>query len=251
MVEDMTDDEIWNLKRGGHDYRKLYAAYKAATEHTGQPTVILAKTIKGWTLGSHFEGRNATHQMKKLTLDDLKTFRDRLYLDIPDKALEDNPYLPPYYPPERQVRRDGSTCWSGAARSAATCRRATPSAIPLQIPGPKRFGDVKRGSGKQKVATTMAFVRLLKDLMKDKEFGTRWVPIIPDEARTFGMDSLFPTAKIYSPHGQNYTSVDRELFLSYKEATERADPARGHQRGRLGGVVHRRRHARTPRTASR
>ncbi len=99
MVEPMTDDEIWNLKRGGHDYRKLYAAYKAATEHTGQPTVILAKTIKGWTLGSHFEGRNATHQMKKLTLDDLKNFRDRLYLDIPDEELEANPYLPPYYHP--------------------------------------------------------------------------------------------------------------------------------------------------------
>ena len=106
MVEHMSDDEIWNLKRGGHDYRKIYAAYQAATEHTGQPTVILAKTIKGWTLGSHFEGRNATHQMKKLTLDDLKSFRDRLYLDIPDKALEDNPYLPPYYRPGRQVRRD-------------------------------------------------------------------------------------------------------------------------------------------------
>src|SRR5215217_3666900 len=99
LVKDLSDDEIWNLKRGGHDYKKLYAAYKAATEHTGQPTVILAKTIKGWTLGSHFEARNATHQMKKLTLDDLKQFRDRLYLDIPDSALEDNPYLPPYYHP--------------------------------------------------------------------------------------------------------------------------------------------------------
>jgi pyruvate dehydrogenase E1 component len=177
LVEGMSDDEVWNLKRGGHDYRKLYAAYKAATEHTGQPTVILAKTIKGWTLGSHFEARNATHQMKKLTLDDLKGFRDRLYLEISAKHKS------------------------------------------LAIPDSKAFGDVKRGSGKQKVATTMAFVRLLKDLMKDKEFGPRWVPIIPDEARTFGLDSLFPTKKIYSPHGQTYTSVDRELFLSYKEAT--------------------------------
>src|SRR5688572_18722896 len=99
LVEGMTDDQIWNLKRGGHDYKKLYAAYKAATEHTGQPTVILAKTIKGWTLGSHFEARNATHQMKKLTLPDLKTFRDRLYLDIPDSQLEADPYQPPYYHP--------------------------------------------------------------------------------------------------------------------------------------------------------
>ncbi|SCE67778.1 pyruvate dehydrogenase E1 component [Micromonospora haikouensis] len=218
MVEGLTDDEIWNLKRGGHDYRKLYAAYKAAMEHTGQPTVILAKTIKGWTLGSHFEGRNATHQMKKLTLDDLKLFRDRLYLDISDSTLEENPYLPPYFTPgekseEIAYLRERREQLGGYLPSRRTAGRT------LAIPGSERFSDVKRGSGKQKVATTMAFVRLLKDIMKDKEFGKRWVPIIPDEARTFGMDSLFPTAKIYSPHGQRYTSVDRELFLSYKEAT--------------------------------
>ncbi|MFD6752322.1 pyruvate dehydrogenase (acetyl-transferring), homodimeric type [Micromonospora gifhornensis] len=218
MVEGLSDDEIWNLKRGGHDYRKLYAAYKAATEHTGQPTVILAKTIKGWTLGSHFEGRNATHQMKKLTLEDLKTFRDRLYLDIPDSALEDNPYLPPYYRPdeksaEMQYLHERRQQLGGYLPSRRTKAKA------LAIPGSERFADIKRGSGKQKVATTMAFVRLLKDLMKDKQFGKRWVPIIPDEARTFGLDSIFPTAKIYSPHGQRYTAVDRDLFLSYKEST--------------------------------
>ncbi|WP_434741156.1 pyruvate dehydrogenase (acetyl-transferring), homodimeric type [Micromonospora sp. SH-82] len=218
MVEGLSDDEIWNLKRGGHDYRKLYAAYKAATEHTGQPTVILAKTIKGWTLGSHFEGRNATHQMKKLTLEDLKTFRDRLYLDVPDSVLEENPYLPPYLNPgeksdEIEYLKERRQQLGGYLPSR---RRSTKK---LTIPGTERFSDVKRGSGKQKVATTMAFVRLLKDIMKDKEFGKRWVPIIPDEARTFGMDSLFPTQKIYSPHGQQYTSVDRDLFLSYKEST--------------------------------
>jgi pyruvate dehydrogenase E1 component len=218
LVEHLSDEEIWNLKRGGHDYRKLYAAYKAAVEHTGQPTVILAKTIKGWTLGSHFEGRNATHQMKKLTLDDLKAFRDRLYLDIPDSALEANPYLPPYYHPgekseEIQYMKERRAALGGYLPS----RRTT--TIPLKLPGADAYSDLKRGSGKQKVATTMAFVRLLKELMKDKEIGRRWVPIIPDEARTFGMDSLFPTAKIYSPHGQNYTPVDRELFLSYREAT--------------------------------
>ncbi|MGC5032239.1 pyruvate dehydrogenase (acetyl-transferring), homodimeric type [Micromonospora sp. DT229] len=218
MVEGLSDDEIWSLKRGGHDYRKLYAAYKAATEHTGQPTVILAKTIKGWTLGSHFEGRNATHQMKKLTLEDLKTFRDRLYLDIPDSALEDNPYLPPYYRPdeksaEMQYLHERRQQLGGYLPSRRTKAKSLP------IPDSERFADIKRGSGKQKVATTMAFVRLLKDLMKDKQFGKRWVPIIPDEARTFGLDSIFPTAKIYSPHGQRYTAVDRELFLSYKEST--------------------------------
>src|SRR4029453_2347665 len=218
LVEGMTDDQIWQLKRGGHDYKKLYAAYKAATEHTGQPTVILAHTIKGWTLGSHFEARNATHQMKKLTLDDLKGFRARLYLDIPDKQLEDNPYLPPYFHPgeksdELQYMLEHRRELGGFVPSRRTKHKS------LNIPDSKTFGDIKRGSGKQKVATTMAFVRLLKDLMRDKEFGARWVPIIPDEARTFGMDSLFPTKKIYSPHGQTYTSVDRELFLSYKEST--------------------------------
>jgi pyruvate dehydrogenase E1 component len=218
MVEHLSDAQIRGLSRGGHDQRKLYAAYRAATEHTGQPTVILAKTIKGWTLGSHFEARNATHQMKKLTLDDLKGFRDRLYLEISDKQLEENPYLPPYYHPgeksdEMQYMLERRRELGGFVPSRRTKGKA------LQIPGPKAFADVKRGSGKQKIATTMAFVRLLKDLMKDKEFGARWVPIIPDEARTFGMDSLFPTKKIYSPHGQTYTSVDRELFLSYKEAT--------------------------------
>jgi pyruvate dehydrogenase E1 component len=218
MVEQMSDEEIWNLKRGGHDYRKLYAAYQAALNHTGQPTVILAKTIKGWTLGSHFEGRNATHQMKKLTLDDLKTFRDRLYLDIPDSALEENPYLPPYFHPgadsdEMAYMRERRAQLGGGMPQRRTASR------PLALPATDAYRDLKRGSGKQKVATTMAFVRLLKDLMKDKEIGRRWVPIIPDEARTFGMDSLFPTAKIYSPFGQNYTPVDRELFLSYREST--------------------------------
>ncbi|NJC70956.1 pyruvate dehydrogenase (acetyl-transferring), homodimeric type [Planosporangium thailandense] len=217
MVENLTDDEIWNLKRGGHDYRKLYAAYKAALEHTGQPTVILAKTIKGWTLGSHFEGRNATHQMKKLTLEDLKTFRDRLYLDIPDSQLDENPYLPPYYKPaedsdEMEYLRERRRQLGGGVPS----RRTT--TIPLALPPSDAYGSVKKGSGKQKVATTMAFVRLMKDLMKDKNIGKRWVPIIPDEARTFGLDAMFPTAKIYSPFGQNYTPVDRDLFLSYREA---------------------------------
>ena len=218
MVEGLTDDEIWGLKRGGHDYRKLYAAYKAATEHTGQPTVILAKTIKGWTLGSGFEARNATHQMKKLTLQDLKTFRDRLYLDVTDAQLEANPYLPPYLKPadnspEMEYLRERRHTLGGPIPSRPTTSK------PLTLPGAETYAQVAKGSGKQKVATTMALVRLLKDLMRDKEIGPRWVPIIPDEARTFGMDSLFPTLKIYSPHGQQYTPVDRELMLSYREST--------------------------------
>ena len=219
LVEGMTDDQIWNLKRGGHDYRKLYAAYKAATEHTGQPTVILAKTIKGWTLGSHFEARNATHQMKKLTLDDLK--------QLPGPALPGHPATSSWRT-TRTCRRTStparsptrcSTCWSAARSWAASCRAGAPSTSRWRSRSRRPSATSSAARGKQKIATTMAFVRLLKDLMRDKEFGARWVPIIPDEARTFGMDSLFPTKKIYSPHGQTYTSVDRELFLSYKEST--------------------------------
>ncbi len=218
LVEGWSDDEIWSLQRGGHDYRKLYAAYKAAVETTGQPTVILAKTIKGHTLGRHFEGRNATHQMKKLTLDDLKEFRDRLHLPISDEQLGDG-YLPPYYHPgpdseayrymiDRRRRLGGSV----------PERRTRAAALPM--PPAESYEVLRRGSGKQPVATTMAFVRLLKDLMRDKGIGARFVPIIPDEARTFVMDSLFPTAKIYNPGGQQYISVDRELILNYPEAKD-------------------------------
>jgi pyruvate dehydrogenase E1 component len=215
MVEHLSDTEIWNLKRGGHDYRKLYAAYKAAVEHTGQPTVILAKTIKGWTLGSHFEARNATHQMKKLTGEDLRAFRDRLYLPIPDEKLDK--YLPPYFHPGKDSEEYQYLMERRRQLGGSVPKRVV-KAKPLQLPGKEAYAQLKRGSGKQKIATTMAFVRQLKDLMKDKNIGARFVPIIPDEARTFGMDSLFPTAKIYSPHGQQYTSVDRELMLAYKES---------------------------------
>jgi pyruvate dehydrogenase E1 component len=215
MVEDMTDDQILHLGRGGHDHRKVYAAYKAALEHQGQPTVILAQTIKGWTLGPNFEGRNATHQMKKLTVADLKGFRDRLKLPIPDSELESG--LPPYYhpgkdSPEIQYMHDRRRELGGYLPKRVN------RAKPLVLPGDKAYAAVKKGSGSQQVATTMAFVRLLKDLMRDKEIGKRFVPIAPDEYRTFGMDSLFPSAKIYNPLGQTYESVDRDLLLSYKES---------------------------------
>ncbi|MGK5531287.1 pyruvate dehydrogenase (acetyl-transferring), homodimeric type [Streptomyces sp. URMC 129] len=215
MVENMTDDQILHLGRGGHDHRKIYAAYKAALEHQGQPTVILAQTIKGWMLGPNFEGRNATHQMKKLTVADLKGFRDRLKLPIPDSALESG--APPYYHPgpdseEIQYMHDRRSALGGYVPTRVV------RAKPLTLPGEKAYAAVRKGSGQQQVATTMAFVRLLKDLMRDKEIGRRFVPIAPDEYRTFGMDSLFPSAKIYNPLGQTYESVDRELLLSYKES---------------------------------
>ncbi|MDP9407485.1 MAG: pyruvate dehydrogenase (acetyl-transferring), homodimeric type [Actinomycetota bacterium] len=217
MVEDWTDDQVWGLQRGGHDYRKLYAAYKLAMEHHGQPTVILAKTIKGWTLGSHFESRNATHQMKKLNVEELKSFRDRLHLEIPDSALEGG--LPPYYHPGKDSDEFAYMMDRRKALGGPLPRRVV-RAKPLPAPAEKPFTDLARGSGKQQVATTMAFVRLFKDLIKDKQIGARWVPVIPDEARTFGLDSIFPSAKIYSPYGQNYQAVDADLLLSYKESTK-------------------------------
>ncbi|MER6813764.1 pyruvate dehydrogenase (acetyl-transferring), homodimeric type [Spirillospora sp. NPDC000708] len=215
IVQHLSDDDLRKLSRGGHDYRKVYAAFKAAREHVGQPTVILAHTIKGWTLGSDFEARNATHQMKKLTKAELKEFRDRLYLDIPDSALEAP--LPPYYHPgedsdEIQYMRERRAALGGFLPKRVV------RAKPLKLPGDPVYSELRKGSGKQNVATTMAFVRLLKDLIKDENIGARFVPIAPDEYRTFGMDSLFPTSKIYSPHGQTYDAVDRKLLLSYKEA---------------------------------
>ncbi len=219
LVEGYTDDQIWKLRRGGHDYRKVYAAYKAAMEHKGQPTVILAKTVKGYGLGPHFEGRNATHQMKKMTLDDLKLFRDTMQIPITDAQLEADPYRPPYYHPGAQDETiqymlDRRRDLGGFLPE----RRSTH--VDLALPEDKDYALLKKGSGNQEVATTMAFVRMLKDLMRVKGFGQRIVPIIPDEARTFGMDAYFPTAKIYNPNGQNYTSVDRELLLAYKESPQ-------------------------------
>ena len=219
LVQNWSDEDIWNLSRGGHDYRKMYAAYKSATETKGQPTVILAKTIKGWTLGSSFEARNSTHQMKKLSLEDLKDFRDRLHIPISNAQLEEDPYLPPYYNPGL---KDENLAYMMERRRqlGGSLPQRREKSRPLVLPGDQVYDAVMRGSGNQAIATTMAFVRLFKDLVKDENIGARFVPIIPDEARTFGMDSLFPTAKIYSPHGQQYQSVDRELMLSYKEATD-------------------------------
>ena len=219
MVEHLSDDDIWKLKRGGHDYRKIYAAFKAATEHKGQPTVILAKTVKGYGLGPSFEGRNATHQMKKMTLENLKTFRDDMRIPIADSSLEADVYQPPYFHPGEADE---------AIKYMHERRRALGGYLPerrskytqVSLPSADVYDGARKGSGKQEVATTMGFARLLKDLLKNKDFGHRLVPIIPDEARTFGMDAYFPSSKIYNPHGQAYTSVDRELLLAYKESPQ-------------------------------
>jgi pyruvate dehydrogenase E1 component len=217
LVSDMSDADIWALKRGGHDYRKIYAAYKAATSHKGQPTVIIAKTIKGYGLGKSFEGRNATHQMKKLKIDDLKKFRDEMRVPISDAQLEQDPYMPPYYKPsesspEIQYMHERRKSLGGYLPE----RRS--KYVSFALPEEKAYEVARKGSGNQEVATTMAFVRMLKDVMKAEGTGQRIQLIIPDEARTFGMDAFFPTSKIYNPHGQHYISVDRELLLSYKES---------------------------------
>ena len=217
MVEHMTDRQIEKLPRGGHDYRKVYAAFDAATKHVGQPTVILAHTIKGWTIDA-LEGKNATHQMKKLTKDDLKKFRDRLYLPISDRdletAYEETGTAPFFHPgadsPEIEYMLERRRPLGGSLPQRVT--RATP----LKLPGDKTYAELKQGAGKHKVATTMAVVRLLKDWMRDPEIGKRIVPIAPDEYRTFGMDAMFPTAKVYDPAGQTYESVDRKMLLAYK-----------------------------------
>jgi pyruvate dehydrogenase E1 component len=217
MVEHMTGEDIQKLPRGGHDYRKVYAAFDAATKHNGQPTVILAKTIKGWTIDA-LEGRNATHQMKKLTKDDLKKFRDRLHLPIEDSAI-DGAEVAPFFHPGQDAPEIEYMMERRRALGGSLPKRVNRSTM-LKLPGDEVYAEIKQGSGKQSVATTMALVRLLRDLMKDKEIGSRIVPIAPDEFRTFGMDSMFPTAKIYQPAGQTYESVDRKLLLTYKESAQ-------------------------------
>ncbi len=220
LVQNISDADIWNLKRGGHDYRKVYAAYRAAMEHKGQPTVILAKTIKGYTLGAHFQGRNATHQMKKLALQDLKDFRDAIRIPLTDAQLEENPYLPPYYhpgpeSPEIRYLLDRRTALGGFLPQRRNSSKA------LTLPARDVYKPLKGGSGNQAVATTMAAVRVFKELLRERgenAVGSRIVPIIPDEARTFGMDSWFPTLMIYNRNGQLYTAVDAQLMLAYKES---------------------------------
>ncbi|CAB1001034.1 pyruvate dehydrogenase (acetyl-transferring), homodimeric type [Corynebacterium diphtheriae] len=219
LVEDWSDEDIWKLRRGGHDYRKIYAAFQRALETKDRPTVILAHTIKGYGLGHNFEGRNATHQMKKLTLDDLKQFRDKQGVPITDEELEKDPYLPPYYHPGEDASEIKYLLERRKSLGGFVPERRE-SYTPLHVPELDKLRSLRKGSGKQQVATTMAVVRAFKELMRDPELGKRIVPIIPDEARTFGMDSWFPTMKIYNPHGQNYVPVDHDLMLSYREAKD-------------------------------
>ena len=213
LVEHLSDDELAGLRRGGHDAAKVYAAYKCAVEHRGRPTVILAKTVKGWALGEGFLGKNVTHQMKKMNLDQLMAFRDLLELPISDKELEHAPYYNPGPKSEEiQYMLERRRALGGFLPKRVVRNK------PLKLPGATLYDEFKAGTGgSREVSTTMAFVRLLRKLIRDKEIGRRIVPIIPDEARTFGMDSLFREIGIYSSVGQLYESVDANLLLSYNE----------------------------------
>ncbi|WP_328325777.1 MULTISPECIES: pyruvate dehydrogenase (acetyl-transferring), homodimeric type [unclassified Streptomyces] len=217
LLTDAKIAECFHTSRGGHEARKVYAAYKAALEFKGAPTVILAQTVKGFTLGEGFESRNANHQMKKLDGKQFRAMRDLLELPIPDAKLDEG--LVPYgHPgadsPEVRYLQERRAELGGPAPA----RRVHQVVLPE--PEERAFKALIKGSGHQEMATTMAFVRLMKDLMRDKQTGKRWVPIVPDEARTFGMESLFPSAGIYSPKGQTYDAVDRDQLMYYKEATD-------------------------------
>ncbi|MCC6435185.1 MAG: pyruvate dehydrogenase (acetyl-transferring), homodimeric type [Acidimicrobiales bacterium] len=219
IVSDLSDDELRTLPRGGHDYKKIFAAYKRAVEHRGSPTVILVKTIKGWTLGPDVEGRNATHQIKKLTKEQLLRVRDRLYLqaEVPEDFDPDDPPYITLAPesPEYRYLMDRRRALGGSLPSRTTRVRR-----PLVMPTRKPFQELSGGSGTQAVSTTMAFTRLLRSMLREEKFGSRVVPIIPDEARTFGMDALFKEIGIYASAGQRYEPVDWNLQLSYREAKD-------------------------------
>jgi pyruvate dehydrogenase E1 component len=214
LVEHLSDDDLIHLRRGGHDYRKVYAAYKAATEYRGAPTVILAKTVKGWTLGPGVEARNIAHQAKKVSEQELRIFRDRLELPIPDEQLKDAPYFHPG-PDSEEVRY----MLERRASLGGPAPRRVVRAAPLPAPAPEVDAEFPAGSPTA-VSTTMVFTRLLRNLIRDPGIGARIVPIIPDEARTFGMDPLFNEVGIYAAKGQRYEPVDADLVLKYREAED-------------------------------
>lgn len=215
MVENMSDDEIWRLNRGGHDAQKVYAAYAEAVEHKGSPTVILAKTIKGYGMGAAGEGLNITHQQKKMTIEQLKVFRDRFSIPISDDKIGEIPfYRPDEDSPEIKYIRKQREALGGYLPFRST------EAAPLKTPSLEDFSSVMQGMGDREISTTMAFVRILSVLLKNKELCDRIVPIVPDESRTFGMEGLFRQIGIYSPVGQLYTPVDREQVMYYREAKD-------------------------------
>ncbi|MEE9356765.1 pyruvate dehydrogenase (acetyl-transferring), homodimeric type [Candidatus Vondammii sp. HM_W22] len=212
MAANMTDEDIWRLNRGGHDPHKVYAAYASAVKHTGQPTVILAKTVKGYGMGVAGEGQNITHSQKKMGEVALKAFRDRFNIPIPDEQINATPfYKPPADSPELKYMQERRQALGGYLPARFT------DAPKLKVPGLDFFKPLLEGSGDREMSTTMAFVRLLATLVRDKELGKYVVPIIPDEARTFGMEGMFRQLGIYSSVGQLYTPVDSDQVMYYRE----------------------------------
>ncbi|HWQ39498.1 MAG TPA: pyruvate dehydrogenase (acetyl-transferring), homodimeric type [Burkholderiales bacterium] len=212
MVSNMTDDDIWRLNRGGHDPHKIYAAYAAAVKHKGQPTVILAKTIKGYGMGEAGEAQNITHQQKKMGTTSLKAFRDRFNIPIPDDKLDDVPFINfAEGSPELEYMRERREALGGYL--PARRRRAEA----LEVPPLSAFEALLKGSDERELSTTMAFVRILNVLVKDKKIGSRVVPIVPDESRTFGMEGMFRQLGIWSSVGQLYTPEDADQLMFYKE----------------------------------
>jgi pyruvate dehydrogenase E1 component len=215
MVNHLTDEDIHKLLRGGHDPKKVYAAYKAAAEHKGQPTVILAKTVKGYGLGEAGEGRNITHQQKKLNERELREFRTRFDIPLPDEEVVETPfYRPPLDSRETQYLLERRKQLGGFVPDRKVRAEA------LRVPEGSAYAEFLKGSGEHAMSTTMAAVRILTKLLRHEGIGRRIVPIIPDEARTFGMDSLFRQIGIYSSKGQLYEPVDRETLLYYNEAKD-------------------------------
>ena len=217
MVENYSDEQLEKLKRGGHDPAKVYAAYKAAVEHKGSPTVILAQTIKGYGLGEAGEGRNVTHQQKKLNEQELLEFRTRFGIPVPDAEVQEAPFYRPREESEeiRYLRECRKKLGGYVPRRVVECR-------PIKTPADDCFQEFFKGSEGRSVATTMALVRLLGKLLKDKAIGKLIVPIVPDEARTFGMEALFKQVGIYSSVGQLYEPVDKESLLFYNERKDGA-----------------------------
>src|SRR3954471_9774658 len=213
MVSTMSDDDIWRLNRGGHDPYKIYAAYAAAMKHTGQPTVILAKTIKGYGMGEAGESQNITHQQKKMGTSSIKTFRDRFAVPVPDDKLEEVPYITfPEGSPEMNYMHERRQALGGY--QPARRRKAEP----LEVPPLAAFETLLKASGAgRELSTTMAFVRILTTLVRDKKLGKFVVPIVPDESRTFGMEGMFRQLGIYSHVGQLYTPQDADQLMFYKE----------------------------------
>ncbi|HIC47728.1 MAG TPA: pyruvate dehydrogenase (acetyl-transferring), homodimeric type [Methylophaga aminisulfidivorans] len=215
MVSDMTDEDIWHLSRGGHDPRKIYAAYKRAVDHVGQPTVILAKTVKGYGMGEAGEGQNTTHQQKKLEIEQMKRFRDRFNIPLTDEEVDKVPFIKlKDDSPEKKYLLERRKELGGFLP------KRNNSAPALKIPELKLFDAVLKSSGDRELSTTMAFVRVLTALIRDKQIGKNIVPIVPDEARTFGMEGLFRSVGIYSSSGQRYEPEDSGKVMWYREDTK-------------------------------